>query len=202
MQSRESPIIKSEPRQTASDLPIQSLQDSSAGLLAYPGRPFKGSQPDDRIHIELVDEPTTAKGRNSMSVAVENRLLHVVQFLQHAARRALDNQTVSQSGVFRSLAPFAIFSWILAVASFLPRKYSGLEREYGAGDLQTLLVVGILGGLGILLLVLRGGIWVAGVFIESFCNADLSSLFQKGEMVDAEGVRMGDADMVLGNLFH
>jgi hypothetical protein len=108
---------------------------------------------------------------------------------------------MSQSGIFCSLAPLVIFLWILGVAAFLPRKYSALEKKYGAADLQAHLIVGILGCLGILLFILRGGIWVGSVLIKYFCDAELLNLFRKGEMVDSEGVRMGDADMVLGNLF-
>ena len=151
-----------------------------------------------------MDEPPTAKAQKPMLLGADdddNSPLHAAQFLQHAARRALQNQPMSQSEVFRSLAPLVIFLWILGVAAFLPRKYSGWEKKYGADDLHAHLIVGILGGMSILLLFLRGGIWVGSVIIESFCNAELLDLFRKGEMVDSEGVRMGDADMVLGNLF-
>jgi hypothetical protein len=158
------------------------------------------SQTDDLMpDVEYVDKLTTSK---ALGVNDDiNSAFRAAQFLQHAARRALRDQTMSQSAVFRSLAPLVIFLWILGVATFLPRKYSGLEKRYGTADLQAHLIVGILGGVGILLLILRGGIWVGSVLIKSFCDAELLNLFRKGEMVDSEGVRMGDADMVLGNLF-
>jgi len=158
------------------------------------------SQTDDLMpDLEYVDELTISKALG-VNDDVDSPF-RAAQFLQHAARRALQDQTMSQSEVFRSLAPLVIFLWILGVAAFLPRKYSGLEKKYGTADLQAHLIVGILGGVGILLFILRGGIWVGSVLIKSFCDAELLNLFRKGEMVDSEGVRMGDADMVLGNLF-
>lgn len=177
--SKESFILHSDP---TPKLPARSEQYGSTDPVEQTMRPSKRSQPDG-VNDEV------------------NPPLRAAQFLQHAARCAFQDQTMSQSDIFRSLAPLVIFLWILGVGAFLPRKYSALETKYGSADFQAHLIAGILGGVGVLLFVLRGGIWVGSVLIKSFCDAELLNLFRKGEMVDSEGVRMGDADMVLGSFF-
>lgn len=198
--SRESFIIYSGLPHPTPNPPARSVHYGSNDLVEQTMKASERSQMDDLMpNLEYVDKLTTSKALGANDDV--DFPFRAAQSLQHAARRALQDQTMSQSEVFRSFAPLVIFLWIFGVAAFLPRKYSGLEKKYGTADLQVRLIVGILGSVGILLFILRSGIWVGSILIKSFCDFELLNLFRKGEMVDSEGVRMGDADMVLGNLF-
>ena len=59
----------------------------------------------------------------------------------------------------------------------------------------------ILFGMSLKLVVLRGFVWLVGVFGKAFCQVDITQIFRRGECVEVDGRGMGEAELIMGGLF-
>ena len=127
---------------------------------------------------------------------------HTLEVLQSAARRVQADHSLSQPNIFRSLAPIAIFLYLLGIGVLLPRqqryRYSKTPEENTS---VTRMIVLFFIGMALALAVLRGMVWLVGVFGKGFCELDLTETFRKGECVDIDGRGMGEAELIVGGMF-
>ena len=125
-----------------------------------------------------------------------------LEVLQRAARRIEADQSISQANIFRSLAPLAIFLYLIGIGVLLPRqqryRYSKTPEE-DSSVARTILQFFV--GMALTLVLLRGMVRLASVFGKTFCEVDLTELFRKGECVDVDGRGKGEAELILGGMF-
>ncbi|KAF8798424.1 hypothetical protein BYT27DRAFT_7203517 [Phlegmacium glaucopus] len=133
-----------------------------------------------------------------------SKFRHVLEVLQHAARRIQADQSISQPNIFRSLVPLAIFLYLLGVGVLIPQqqryryRYSRtLEDNISVTEMIVLFFI----GMASTLVVLRGMVWLVSVFGKAFCEVDLAQTFRRGECVDVDGRGMGEAELIVGGMF-
>lgn len=127
---------------------------------------------------------------------------HTLEVLQSAARRVQADHSLSQPNIFRSLAPIAIFLYLLGIGVLLPRqqRYRYLQTPEENTSVTRMIVLFFI-GMALALAVLRGMVWLVGVFGKGFCELDLTETFRKGECVDIDGRGMGEAELIVGGMF-
>lgn len=146
----------------------------------------------------LVREEVVSKGPMDRPNETRQNLLRIAAILQRAARQARDQESLSQATTFRAALPLLFFVLVLLIGTLLPRNYSALQERYGT-QCGAVVSVLLIGGVGSALLLLRGMIWVVGVLGESFCEMDLDSTLRQGECRDVDGMRMKEADLLIGS---
>jgi hypothetical protein len=128
---------------------------------------------------------------------------HVLEVLQQAARRVEADQSISQANIFRSLAPLAIFLYLIGIGVLLPRqqryKYSQQTPEENTSVARMILMLFV--GMALTLVLLRGMVKVVSVFGKTFCEVNFTEIFRKGECVDVDGRGKGEAELIFGGLF-
>ena len=126
----------------------------------------------------------------------------VLEVLQRAARQVRADRSVSQAHTFHFLAPLAIFLYLLGIGVLLPRqqryRYSQTPEENTSISMMILL---FFIGMSLILVIVRGVVWVGGVLGKAFCEADLTQVFRRGECVDVDGRGMGEAELIVGGMF-
>ena len=128
---------------------------------------------------------------------------HVLEVLQRAARRVEADQSVSEGYIFRSLAPLAIFLYLIGIGVLLPRqqryRYPQTPEEKNTSVARMILLFFV--GMALTLVFLRGTVRLVSVFGKTFCEVDLAEVFRKGECVDVDGRGKGEAELILGGIF-
>ena len=128
---------------------------------------------------------------------------HVLEVLQRAARRVEADQSVSEGYIFRSLAPLAIFLYLIGIGVLLPRqqryRYPQRPEEKNTSVVRMILLFFV--GMALTLVFLRGMVRLVSVFGKTFCEVDLTEIFRKGECVDVDGKGKGEAELILGGMF-
>jgi hypothetical protein len=124
----------------------------------------------------------------------------VATTLQSAARQIANDPSATQENVFRQSAPITAFVYVLGIGVILLKKEGIIfESRTKASQIAVYAFVIPLGMLVVLVL-LRGGLWVMGKLGRSFCELDLEEIFARGIFVESEGGRLTDADFIVGNL--
>lgn len=131
---------------------------------------------------------------------------HILEVLQRAARRVEADQSISQENIFRSLAPLAIFLYIIGIGVLIPRQqrykyYSRTTEEEEKNTSVARMTLLFFVGMALTLVFLRGMVKLVSVFGRTFCEVDLIEIFRKGECVDVDGRGKGEAELILGGLF-
>lgn len=169
----------------------------------------------DMSHLEESELDALEEEKASLPVVQENdggantpqsgtveespqRLLHIAQVLQRAARQTRDQQAYTQSTAFRTIVPFLLFVSVLVIGVILPRNYSTLKRKFGT-RCNTAVPLLILCGLGCILLLLRAVIWLISALGQAFCDMDLTPVLRQGECRSVDGTRMREGDLIVGN---
>jgi len=130
----------------------------------------------------------------------------IAAMLQRAAKQIEADGTVTQASVFRSIAPFVLFTYGLGVGVVAPRK-SLISQKLGLGDIDEVftdvptIILTFLLGMLLALAILRIGIWVVCRFCRLLCAMDTEEVFRTGECVDSRGQRVGEAGLIIGGLF-
>ena len=130
---------------------------------------------------------------------------HILEVLQRAARRVEADQSISQANIFRSLAPLAIFLYIIGIGVLIPRQqryryYSQTKEEEKNTSVARMILLFFV-GMALTLVFLRGMVKLVSVLGGTFCEVDLTEIFRKGECVDVDGRGKGEAELILGGLF-
>ncbi|KDR82117.1 hypothetical protein GALMADRAFT_135481 [Galerina marginata CBS 339.88] len=147
-----------------------------------------GSMRPQEVENKRLQEPAATNEKSDAR--------RIAEVLQQATRQICTDGRFSQTEAFQFLAPLVAFACFMGMGVTLPR-YSGVENLFGMGPVAGL-ILALLGGVGFALIALRASIWVVGVFTQSFCQLDLEGLLRKTELVDANGKRIGEAEMVVG----
>ena len=133
-----------------------------------------------------------------------SKLDRVLKVLQRAARRIKADPSFSQSNIFRSLAPLAVFVYLIGIGVLLPRqqrfRYSKTRTPEENTNVPKMILLFFI-GTALALAILRGLIWLVAVFGEAFCEVDLAEVFKRGECVDVNGRGMGEAELIVGGMF-
>jgi hypothetical protein len=129
---------------------------------------------------------------------------HILEVLQRVARRVEADQSISHANIFRSLAPLAIFLYLIGIGVLLPRQQRYRYYSQTTGEKNTSvagMVLLFFVGMALTLVFLRGMVKLLSVFGKIFCEVDLKEIFRKGECVDVDGRGKGEAELILGGLF-
>ena len=131
-----------------------------------------------------------------------SKLRHVLELLQRATRQIQGDQSMSQSKIFRSLAPLVVFLYLLGVGVVLPRQqqYRYSQTPEGNSSVAKMILLFFI-GMALALVVLRSMVWLVGVLARAFCQVDLTQIFKRGECVDVNGRGMGEAELIVGGIF-
>lgn len=127
---------------------------------------------------------------------------HILEVLQRAARQVEVDQSISQQSIFRSLAPLAIFLYLLGIGVLLPRqqrsRYSQTPDQNISAATMILL---FFTGMASVLVFLRALVWLVSLFGKAFCEVDLTQIFRRGKCVDVHGRGKGEAELIWGGMF-
>ena len=177
---------------------LSHFHSSSSSIIASkisdspPLAPYIARDEQEQIQIQIAVQ-------RCRKVSKFHRVLEV---LQRAARRVEADQTISQANIFRSLAPLAIFLYLIGIGVLLPRqqryRYSQTPEE-STSVARMILMFFV--GMALTLVFLRGMVRLVSVFGKTFCEVDLTEIFRKGECVDVEGRGKGEAELILGGMF-
>ena len=183
-------------RETTHDSLSYSHSSSSSIIAGYPPlAPYIARYEQDQIQIQIADQ-----GCGKVS-----KFHHILEVLQRAARRVEADQSISQTNIFRTLAPLAIFLYFIGIGVLLPRQrrykyYSQTPEEKNTASVARMILLFFV-GMALTLVFLRGMVKFVSVFGKIFCEVDLTKIFRKGECVDVDGRGKGEAELILGGLF-
>ena len=170
--------------------PSASIQASK--ITDSPPQPYIARQTHEQyLEVQFVGQ------RHKVS-----KFRHVLEVLQRAARQIQGDQSMSQSKIFRSLAPLVIFLYLLGVGVVLPRQqqYRYSQTPEGNSSVAKMIILFFI-GMALALVVLRSMVWLVGVLAKGFCQVDLTQIFKRGECVDVNGRGMGEAELIVGGIF-
>ena len=123
-----------------------------------------------------------------------------IKMIQNAARQLENDANFTQKNLFQLLAPITAFLYTLGIAVIALKKEGAVTDEpdiWKASQVAIyhFIVLGI-----IVLMSLRGSIWIVSKLGRSFCELELENVFTRGISVDSEGERLTEADFIVGNL--
>ena len=191
----------------------QDKLDLNSGMNQHDSLSYSHSSSSSIIASKIADSPSLApciakheQEQLQIQFAVQrckiSKFHHVLEVLQRAARRVEADQSISQANIFRSLAPLAIFLYIIGMGILLPRQQrnrSSQTPEANTSVARMILLFFV--GMALTLVFLRGMVKLVSVFGKTFCEVDLSEIFRKGECVDVDGRGKGEAELIFGGMF-
>ncbi|KAJ3505350.1 hypothetical protein NLJ89_g7469 [Agrocybe chaxingu] len=152
----------------------------------------------DKTEFVLAPNDSVSPNARECSSSSEPGLQKYAEIIQRTARRIQADEVITQGTAFRNMAPIVCFLYVIAAGVLLPRHHHFVSSAIGLPVEGWPVLVS--GGFLLVLGMLRAGIWVASRVGKSICDLDIEDVFTKGACVDANGRRMGEADMIVGGL--
>ena len=164
--------------------------------------PFSNASKTAGSHIARQDHGQNIQIQFTDQHYEVSKFYHVLEALQRAARRVEADQSISQRDIFRSLAPLAIFLYLLGIGVLLPRqqRYRCSQTPEEDTSVAKMILLFFI-GMALALAFLRGMVWIVSVLGRVFCEADLTQIVRKGECVDVDGRGKGEAELIWGGMF-
>ncbi|CAA7260987.1 unnamed protein product [Cyclocybe aegerita] len=177
----------------------------AAVMNRLPSDPYEPKIPEVDEAKEVVAEVVAPAAHDPLcanlplySSSSDPGLRKYAEILQRTVRRIQADGTITQETAFRNTILIACFLYIIAAGVLLPRHHDSISSATGlpVEGWPALVSAGLL----LVLAMLRAVIWVASRVGKSICDLDIEDVFSKGACVDANGRKMGEADMIVGGL--
>jgi len=185
-------------------IPSDSVSSVEKAILPIPPIIISAPTPPNDLCFG-VGRPAESSDRKRPSGRVEGhtnigQIPMAMKTLQNAARQLANDPSITQTSISRLLVPITTFLYTLGIGAILLKNEAVIIETRSASEMAVYMAFVIPLGLLLVLVLLRGTLWVMSKLGCSFCELDLEEVFERGIFVDSEGERLTEADFIVGNL--